>query len=207
MDKKSAVLAIGILGDLYPDAKCGLDFGSVYELAVATMLSAQCTDKRVNITTKELFSQAKTPGEMLRLGESRLKEIIRPCGLSNSKAKNIIAMSSLVLQRHEGKVPDTFSELTALPGIGPKTANVILSNAFGQDAIAVDTHVQRVSNRLGLSNSPTPEGTEKRLNEIIPKSKWSISHHLLIAHGRNVCTARNPKCGECGLNSICEAAD
>jgi len=205
MDRKKALHILEILKSDYPDAKCALEYDTPYQLAVATVLSAQCTDKRVNIVTEELFALAPTPEKIENLGEESLRNIIQPCGLSKTKAKNIIGLTAVVLSKYKGDLPETFEELTALPGVGPKTANVILSNAFGQDAIAVDTHVFRVSNRLGLAHSKNVEATEKDLNAILPKEEWSLAHHLIIRHGRNVCSARKPKCHACSLLSLCES--
>ena len=204
MEKETARQIINILSENYPEAGCGLNFSDPYELLVATILSAQCTDTRVNKTTPELFAAADTPEKMIELGEEKLAAIIRPCGLSAGKSKNIIETSRILISDYAGSVPSGFEALTSLPGVGRKTANVVLSNAFGADAIAVDTHVFRVSNRTGLADSSNVLKTEKMLMQIIPKSLWSLSHHLLILHGRRVCTARNPKCGSCEINKYCE---
>ncbi len=207
MDKRKADKIIFILGEIYKDLGCGLDFGSPYELLIATILSAQCTDVRVNIVTDELFTLAGDPQSILRMGEEKLKEIIRPCGLSPSKAKNIIAASDIIAEKYKGQVPQTFEELVELPGVGRKTANVVLANAFGVSAIAVDTHVQRVSNRIGLAHSADVVKTEQMLQQIINKELWSSAHHWLIWHGRRICKARKPLCGECPLKELCEFSD
>lgn len=193
-----------ILSKTYPDAKCALDFKSPYQLLIATILSAQCTDVRVNIITGELFKEYNTAQKMVTLSEEQLGEKIKSCGLYKNKSKNILATSFMLINEFQGKVPDTMEKLLQLPGVGRKTANVVLSNAFGVPAIAVDTHVFRVSNRLGISKGKTPEEVEKGLMENIPKHLWSYSHHLLIWHGRNLCTARNPKCYECPVAQFCE---
>lgn len=194
---------LDILAELYPDAACALAHRNPFELLVATILSAQCTDVRVNVITRRLFQEAATPEAMLALGEERLKELIRGCGLHNNKAANIIAACRQLVEQHGGQVPETREELEALSGVGRKTASVILSNAFGVPAIAVDTHVFRVANRIGLATAPTPEKTEMALMKAIPRKRWSHSHHLLIFHGRNLCHARNPKCDRCPLTSRC----
>ncbi|MDR2519921.1 MAG: endonuclease III [Eubacteriaceae bacterium] len=207
MDNETALAILAALKKSYPDARCGLDYETPYELAVATILSAQCTDKRVNIVTKSLFSQASTPQAIAEMGVDRLQRVIRPCGLSNAKAKNIVSMSEILLREHGGMLPETVDELVRLPGIGRKTANVVASNAFGQDAIAVDTHVFRVSNRLGLARAANPLQTEKDLNACLPKNEWSLAHHLLIRHGRDVCHARKPACQGCALLAYCESGE
>lgn len=204
MNKDKADQIIALLETTYGGTKCGLDFGTPYELLTATILSAQCTDIRVNIVTKELFPLADTPGEMLALGREKLEDIIRPCGLSKTKSANIIKTAQMLLDQYHGEVPADFDALTSLAGVGRKTANVVLSNAFGEDAIAVDTHVQRVSNRIGLAHSEHVEKTEEMLKAIIDKDKWSEAHHWLIWHGRNICSARKPKCAACVLNALCE---
>ena len=193
-----------ILQDVYGTQKCGLDFNSPYELLIATMLSAQCTDVRVNKVTAELFKDYNTPEKMLSLTEGELREKIKSCGLSNTKAKNILKTSHLLLSEFGGAVPKTMKELTSLPGVGRKTANVVMSNAFGIPAIAVDTHVFRVSNRLGLAKGKNVLEVEKGLRQNLPESSWSSTHHQLIWHGRKICSARNPKCDVCPLAHLCE---
>jgi endonuclease-3 len=188
----------------YGHEKCGLHFNSEFELLVATMLSAQCTDVRVNIVTESLFQQYNKPEDFAGITADELKPMIKSCGLSNTKSKNIVAASHIILQEYDGKVPDEFKELIKLPGVGRKTANVVLSNAFNEDAIAVDTHVFRVSNRIGLAKSDNVLYTEKQLMEAIPKKKWSQAHHWIIWHGRKVCSARKPDCEKCPLSAYCE---
>lgn len=200
---KRVKVVLDILMELYPDAACALEHKNPFELLVATILSAQCTDVRVNIITRRLFAEAATPEAMLALGQERLKELIHGCGLHNNKAANIIVACCQLVEKHNGKVPSTREELEALPGVGRKTASVVLSNAFGVPAIAVDTHVFRVANRIGLAKASTPEKTEQALMEAIPRKRWSHSHHLLIFHGRNICHARSPKCDRCPLTSRC----
>lgn len=206
MNKKNREKTIEILEEVYGHEKCGLDFRSPFELLIATMLSAQCTDVRVNQVTGELFETYNTPESMLTLNEGELREKIKSCGLSNTKAKNILKTCHLLLQDHDGVVPQTMEELTALPGVGRKTANVVMSNAFGIPAIAVDTHVFRVSNRLGLAKGNNVTQVENALMKNIPREKWSGAHHQLIWHGRKVCTARNPHCDECPLVAYCDSA-
>ncbi len=189
---------------VYGGRKIGLDFRTPYELLVATILSAQCTDVRVNLVTPTLFTAADTPEKMLQLGEERLRGIIRTCGLSKTKAANIIKASQILADEYNGEVPKNFNALVSLPGVGRKTANVVLSNAFGVDAIAVDTHVFRVTNRLGLAHASNVLETEMQLMEIIDKNLWSDAHHWLIWHGREICLARTPKCTSCFLNGLCE---
>lgn len=198
-------LILDILKETYPDAACALNYGTPYELLVATILSAQCTDVRVNIITGELFKEYSTPEKMLELTEEELGEKIKSCGLYKNKSKNIIAATKMLAAEFGGIVPDTMEELLRLPGVGRKTANVVLANAFGKPAIAVDTHVFRVSNRLGIAKGKTPDEVEKGLMKAVPEEMWGHAHHLLIAHGRNLCAARKPRCGECPLAPFCEA--
>lgn len=191
------------LAQCYPNARCALNHGNAFELLIATILSAQCTDERVNIITARLFPKARTPQAILALGQDGLEEEIRDCGLFHNKAKNILATCQILLEQHGGEVPQTREELMQLPGVGRKTANVVLSNAFGEPAIAVDTHVFRVANRLGLARAKTPEETEQQLMHRIPRELWSRAHHWLIHHGRQVCHARKPACEACRLNPYC----
>ncbi len=201
MDRITAIL--DILKETYPDAACALNHETPYELLVATILSAQCTDVRVNIITGELFKEYNTPEKMLELTEEELGEKIKSCGLYKNKSKNIIAATKMLAAEFGGRVPDTMEELLRLPGVGRKTANVVMANAFGKPAIAVDTHVFRVSNRLGIAKGKTPDEVEKGLMKAVPEEMWAHAHHLLIAHGRNLCAARKPKCGECPLAPFC----
>lgn len=194
---------IDILLELYPDAKAELDHTNEFELLIATILSAQCTDVRVNKVTKVLFDRVKTPEEYLELGQEELENIIRTCGFYRNKSKNILGTCQILMDEYDGKVPDTMDELVKLPGVGRKTANVVLSNAFNVPAIAVDTHVFRVSNRIGLANSSDVLGTEKQLMKNIDKNMWSKAHHLIIFHGRRMCKARGPLCEECPVKDLC----
>lgn len=195
---------LSILEETYPNAKCALNYNSPYELMVSTILSAQCTDIRVNKVTEELFKEYNTPEKIGELTEEELGEKIRSCGFYNNKSKNIIGASKLLIEKYGGKVPNKMEELITLPGVGRKTANVVLSNAFDVPAIAVDTHVFRVSNRIGLAKSKNVEGTELQLMKNIPKKQWTKAHHLLIFHGRNICVARKPKCDICPIKHYCD---
>mgnify|MGYP002732550647 CR=1 FL=1 len=187
----------------HPDAAPQLIFSSPFELLIATMLSAQCTDKQVNKTTAALFPLYNTPQAFAALGEDELCALIKSCGLYKTKAKNIIATSRILEAQFGGEVPKDRDVLMTLPGVGRKTANVVVSNAFGVPAIAVDTHVFRVANRIGLADASNVLDTEKQLMENIPREDWSIAHHWLIFHGRQVCAARNPKCAECAVREYC----
>ncbi len=198
-------IILDILKETYPDVKCALNYETPYELLIATILSAQCTDVRVNIITAELFKEYNTPYKMIELREEELGEMIQSCGLYRNKSKNIIAATAMLISEFNGEVPDNMEELLKLPGVGRKTANVVLANAFGVPAIAVDTHVFRVSNRLGIAKGKTPDEVENGLMKTVPKDMWGYAHHLLIAHGRNLCAARKPKCEECPLAPYCEA--
>lgn len=204
MNKKEVKSILDILSKEYSEAKCALNFRTPYELLVATILSAQCTDQRVNLVTEELFKEYNTPEKMAELTSEELGKKIKSCGFYNNKSKNILEATREILVKHNGEVPKTFEDLVALPGVGRKTANVVLSNAFGVPAIAVDTHVFRVSNRLGLSKGKTPEEVEQDLMKKVPKDMWSNTHHYIIWHGRKVCNARKPACEQCSLAPHCE---
>ena len=188
----------------YPDAHCELDFDSPYQLLVATILSAQCTDKRVNMVTPKLFATYPTPEKMAEAPPEKLEELIKSTGFFRSKAKSLQGMSASLVEQHGGEVPETMDDLTALRGVGRKTANVVLGNAFEKsEGIVVDTHVGRVSVRLALTNETDPVRVEEKLMALVPRRDWTIFSHLLIFHGRRVCVARLPKCGICVLNDIC----
>jgi len=193
-----------ILKDTYPNAKTALRYETPFQLLIATMLSAQSTDKQVNKITGKLFKKYSTPYDFASLEPKELEEFIRSCGLYKSKAKNIIETSKIIVEKHGGKVPRNFNDLVKLPGVGRKTANVILNNAFDIPAFAVDTHVHRVANRLGLANGKNPIETERDLMENVPKELWGRAHHWLIHHGRRICRARNPRCDRCPLRTLCE---
>ncbi len=191
------------LARLYPDAKCALLHTNPFELLIATMLSAQSTDKMVNTLTPALFQRFPHPQELASADLEEVERLIAKCGLYKTKAKNLIATSQQLVDQYSGEVPASLEALVTLPGVGRKTANVVLSNAFAVPAIAVDTHVQRVSNRIGLAKSDDVYETEQQLMRKIPKKLWSTAHHWLIYHGRMVCTARSPKCTVCSLQSRC----
>lgn len=187
----------------FPDAKAELDHSNTFELLIATILSAQCTDVRVNKITKELFKDLKKPEDYIKLSQDELAERIRTCGMFNTKSKSILGTCKLLIEEFDGQVPGTLEELITLPGVGRKTANVVLSNAFDTPAIAVDTHVFRVSNRIGIANSKNVLDTEKQLMKNIEKDMWSKGHHLFIFHGRRICKARNPLCDICPVTDHC----
>lgn len=195
---------IELLKCIYWDAKAELDFTTPFELLVATMLSAQATDVQVNKVTKGLFLVAGTPYNMVTMNIDEMEKSIKSIGLYKNKAKNLLAMSRILIEEYDGKVPETVEELIKLPGVGRKTANVVVSNAFGVPAIAVDTHVFRVSNRLGLAEAKDVAQTEKQLMQVIDKDDWSKLHHCLIFHGRRVCKARNPMCETCAFTDYCK---
>ncbi|WP_077835115.1 endonuclease III [Clostridium felsineum] len=204
MESKDVQKIVEILYKMYPEAKCALNFNTPYELLISTMLSAQCTDKRVNVVTKELFKEYNTPLKMLTLTEEELQQKIKSCGLYKNKSKNILEASRGLIDKFKGEVPRSLEELTSLAGVGRKTANVVMSNAFGIPAIAVDTHVFRVSNRIGIADSKNVYDTEKQLMKNIKKEDWSTMHHALIWHGRQLCKARKPECESCGLKENCK---
>ena len=190
------------LVEMHPDAQCELTHHSTFELLVSVILSARCTDKRVNIITKDLFKVANTPEQMANMPIEELERYIYSCGFYKAKARNIHNMSAKIVQL--GYVPDKVNELVSLPGVGIKTASVMQSVAYNRPAIAVDTHVHRVSNRLGIAHTKRPEDTQKQLEQQFDESLWSQLHHLLIFHGRYICKSQNPDCNRCTLNEICE---
>ena len=204
MTREDALRVYGILEDTFPDARAELDYTTPYELLVATILSAQCTDVRVNKVTNVLFENYNTPEKMVTLSQEELEEYIRSCGFYRNKAKNILATSRIILDRYDGEIPGTIEDLMTLPGVGRKTANVVGSNVLDIPAIAVDTHVFRVSNRLGLADAKNVDKTEEQLMDIWPEDCWSKGHHLLIFLGRRICKAQNPLCEECTLTDYCE---
>ena len=199
--KKNRML--DILEETYKDTTTALNYTTAFELLIAVILSAQCTDVRVNVITARIFPRYNTAEKMLSLSLLELEELIRDCGLFHSKAKNILATCRILVERHRGEVPDTMEALLELPGVGRKTANVLLSQLYSKPAIAVDTHVFRVANRLGLAKGKTPIEVEQGLMETIPMSKWGDAHHWLIWHGRRVCKARKPDCELCLLADLC----
>ena len=191
---------------LYPDAKPALQFRNPFELLVAVILSAQCTDVKVNAVTPALFAAYPDAPALAAADPLEVEGYIRTCGLYHNKAKNLVAAARALVEHHGGQVPADHAALTQLPGVGRKTANVVMSCAFGADAIAVDTHVFRVSNRLGLADANDVLKTEQQLMRNIPREKWSLAHHWIIYHGRRVCAARKPDCGHCTLAPWCEYA-
>ena len=205
--KKIREKQLEILEETYRGAKPELHFRNPFELLIAVILSAQCTDKRVNITTARLFKKAATPAAIVALGISGLEEEIKDCGLFRNKAKNIMATCRILVEEFGGEVPSDYDTLLKLPGVGRTTANVVTSVAFGRPAIAVDTHVFRIANRLKLAVGETPLAVEKGLMKVIPREKWSAAHHWLIYHGRRVCKANRPLCGECPLADVCPSRE
>ncbi len=202
--KNDAINVINILKDYYPDATCSLDFTTPFEIVVATILSAQCTDERVNKTTPALFNKYSTPYDFVNIDLNVLEDLIHPCGFYRNKAKNIKACAQKIVSDFNGKVPCTAEELMSLPGVGRKTANVVLLEAFGiAQGIAVDTHAKRISNLIGFSNESDPIKIEQDLLKIIPKEYLKDVNHLLVWHGRNICVARNPKCDKCPIKNYC----
>lgn len=204
MDENANEKILSELQKLYPDARPALEYKSPYELLVAVILSAQCTDERVNKVTEVLFREHNTPQTMLALSQEELEKYIYSCGFYHNKAAHILSASRDIVEKFGGEVPSAHEDLKKLAGVGQKTANVVYAVAFGGDAIAVDTHVFRVSNRLGLAHANTPEKTELQLKEVIPKSDWSKAHHWLIYHGRRVCHSQRPDCVNCTLKDMCE---
>lgn len=203
LTKKEIQNILEILRGLYPDAKSELDYSNPFELLISTILAAQCTDVRVNKVTKELYKKYKIPEDFLILTQEELGELIRSCGFYRNKSKNILKTCEILVNKYGGEVPKTREELIELPGVGRKTANVVISNVFDKPAIAVDTHVFRVSNRIGLASSDNVENTEKDLMGNIKKEDWSDAHHWLIFHGRRICKSRKPNCEECPLPDYC----
>ena len=202
MNREQKLKILEKLEQMYPEAKAELVFSNPYEMLVATILSAQCTDRQVNKVTPAVFSRYPDPVSMASADVSDLYPMVKSCGFS-TKASNIISACRIIRDIYGGEVPHIMEELTKLPGVGRKTANVVLSNAFGIPAFAVDTHVFRVCNRLGLCKADNVAETEKQMTRIIPKEKWGQAHHWLIWHGRRLCKARNPICRDCELNDLC----
>ena len=202
--KERAAEIIKRLKKAYPDAHCALNHTNPFELTVATILSAQCTDRQVNIVTAGLFRKYRSPQDYLEVSREALEQDIRSIGFFRSKAKNIQAASKTLIENFQGRVPESMNELLTLAGVGRKTANVVLGNAFGiASGVVVDTHVSRLSQRLGLTKEKTPEKIEKDLEKLVPREHWVMFPHWLIFHGRQICIARKPKCTECGLADIC----
>ena len=204
LDQDRTRIALKALAAAYPNPRPELKFTTPHELLVATMLSAQCTDKQVNKCTEKLFAVYNTAEEMAKLSEDELFPYIKSCGLYLTKGRNIIATSKILVEQYGGEVPRDRDTLTTLPGVGRKTANVVVSNAFHIPAIAVDTHVFRVANRIGITEAKDVLNTEKQLMAAIPEQDWGDAHHWLIFHGRSVCDARRPDCEHCCVNMVCE---
>lgn len=204
-EKKDAIQAIKILKEYYTDAKCSLDFSTPFELVVATILSAQCTDERVNKTTPSIFAKYSTPEDFAAMDITLLEQLIHPCGFYKNKAKNIKACAQAILDNFHGKVPHTMEELLTLPGVGRKTANVVLLEAFGQaQGIAIDTHAKRISNLMGFSQEADPIKIEQDLLALFPQEFLKDVNHLFMWHGRNTCIARTPKCSDCPVKQYCQ---
>lgn len=205
MNKKDAVKIIEILKQTYPDAKCSLDFTTPFEMLIAVILSAQCTDERVNKTTPSIFSKYNTPEDFANMDTKLLEELIHPCGFYKNKAKNIQATSKILIEKYNSSVPETMEELINLPGVGRKTANVVMLEAFGNpQGIAVDTHCKRIANKIGFSKEKDPEKIEQDLLKYIPKEYYKDVNHLFMWHGRNTCRARTPQCKNCTIKNFCE---
>ena len=204
MKKEKVNEILDLLEKEYPDAECALDYDSVFHLLLAVVLSAQTTDVSVNKVTPELFKKYETPKQLAQADEKEVAEIIRTIGMYRTKSKNIINLAKMLVEKYDGIVPESDEELVKLPGVGRKTANVVMAVGFGHQRIAVDTHVFRVSNRIGLVNESDVLKTELALMKTIPENRWTKTHHNLIFHGRRCCTARNPKCDECVIKDLCK---
>ena len=204
MRKDKAVKILNALRVEYPDAECALNHKNVYQLLIAVVLSAQTTDKSVNNITPDLFKKYPTPQKLAKADPEEVGECIRKIGMYKTKSKNIVSLAGELVRNYGGKVPGDYDSLVALPGVGRKTANVVLSVGFGEQRIAVDTHVFRVSNRIGLVSATDVLKTEEGLMKILPHDRWSEAHHSLIFHGRNCCSAKKPNCDGCCINKLCE---
>lgn len=203
--KKDAKKIVEKMKERYPDATCSLDFTTPFEMLVSVMLSAQCTDERVNKTTPSIFSKYSTPEDFANIDIKKLEELIHPCGFYKNKAKNIKACAEKIVKEFNGQVPKTMEELITLPGVGRKSANVVMLEAFGDaQGIAVDTHCKRISNKIGLSHESEPEKIEQDLLKIFNKEDYKDVNHLFVWHGRNTCIARKPKCNECVVKDMCD---
>jgi endonuclease III len=195
------------LAEHYPDAHCALDFASPFQLVIATILSAQCTDKRVNMVTPALFKRYPTPAALAEANPEELEELIKSTGFFRNKTKSLLGMAAAVTERYDGHVPDEMNALVTLPGVGRKTANVVLGNAYDKnEGVVVDTHVSRVTQRLGLTKHTDPVKIEQDLVVLFPRDRWTMLSHLLIEHGRQICDARRPKCEVCFLNDLCPSS-
>ena len=206
--KKRTGLIVARLSREFPDAKCALDHRNAFELVAATILSAQCTDARVNLVTPVLFRAYPTPQALADADPAAVEDIIKSTGFFRNKTRSLLGMARAVVERHGGRVPGTMEDLVRLPGVGRKTANVVLGNAFGKnEGIVVDTHVQRIAGLLRLTRERTPEKIELALMPLVPRPKWTVFSHLLILHGRKTCIARRPACGQCRISDLCPSAD
>lgn len=206
-DRRRALTILKRLKKEFPDARCALQHETPHQLLVATILSAQCTDKRVNLVTPTLFAKYPNVAAFAHADTGEMEENVKSTGFFRNKARSLIGMSREILTKHKGEVPRTMDELTALPGVGRKTANVLLGNAFDIPGVVVDTHVTRLSNRLGFTTKKDAVKIERELMELFPRTWWTISSHLLILHGRKTCPARRPKCGECRIRELCPSAE
>ena len=205
MNKKDAIIIIEALKKMYPDAKCSLDFSTPFQMLVSVVLSAQCTDERVNKTTPSIFSKYSTPQDFADMDIKLLEELIHPCGFYKTKAKNLKRTAQILVEKYDGIVPNNMEDLMSLPGVGRKSANVIMLEAFDlPQGIAVDTHCKRIANRLGFSSESDPAKIEQDLLKVIPKEYYKDVNHIFIWHGRNVCTSQKPKCDSCKLQQYCK---
>ena len=204
MKKEDVIKILDILENTYPDAKCALDHKNAFELIVAVSLSAQTTDKSVNLVTPELFEKYPDAKALSSADLTDVESLIKKIGMYHNKSKNIVGLSKVLVEKFGGEVPNDYDSLISLPGVGRKTANVVLSVGFGEQRIAVDTHVFRVSNRIGLVHEKDVLKTELKLMDTIPKDRWTRTHHSLIFHGRNICNAKAPKCEDCPINEYCK---
>lgn len=204
MEKQQITRILDLLEQEYPQAQCALDYANNYQLLVAVVLSAQTTDKSVNRVTGTLFADYPDPAALSMAKTTDLEELLRPIGMYKTKSRNIVALATQLVQRFDGEVPATYDHLVSLPGVGRKTANVVLSVGMGEQRIAVDTHVFRLANRIGLVDEPDVLKTELALMKVIPEDRWTKTHHSLIFHGRNCCTARRPACDRCAIEDFCE---
>ena len=205
MNKKDAIIIIETLTEMYPDAKCSLDFSTPFQMLVSVVLSAQCTDERVNKTTPSIFSKYSTPQDFADMDIELLEELIHPCGFYKTKAKNLKRTAQILVEKYDGIVPNNMEDLMSLPGVGRKSANVIMLEAFDlPQGIAVDTHCKRIANRLGFSSESDPAKIEQDLLKVIPKEYYKDVNHIFIWHGRNVCTSQKPKCDSCKLQQYCK---
>ena len=205
MKKSDAIKIVELLKKAYPEASCSLDFETPFQAVVAVILSAQCTDERVNKIIPILFKRYKTPEDIINSSLEEIEEIIKPCGFYKNKAKNVLGYSKMIVEKYNGKMPETMEELVKLPGIGRKSANVIMLEAFNNpQGIAVDTHAKRIANRIGLSKEKEPLKIEQDLIKLIPKKYFKDVNHILVWHGRNICNARKPQCEKCPIRKYCE---